>query len=279
MFLSVSGLRKLRKCPHLWELTYITKAKGRVVNTRNFMHGGIIHKIIKAWFDAGRPPAKAFFSPALVKTEHDTYIRTNHVKWLRTETRTSHYDEAVAKADKTAKALEDIPFESFGECQTEVRINANIDGNDYWRIGGIIDLWLVSEREVYDFKISKDKKWFDMAQVLFYCFLLSIHTNRMHAKGGIIAPLLKNPLDTSFIKVFTIEDFREFRQELKSEFNRIFKWLKERKEGKHFPTNKKDENCWDCPYKNAGCQAWSLGAQHYGIWAGKGAVGFFDRKD
>ena len=206
MFLSVSGLRKLHKCPHLWELTYITKAKGRVVNTRNFMHGGIIHKIIKAWFDAGRPPAQAFFSPALVKTEHDTYIRTNHVKWLRTETRTSHYDEAVAKANKTAKALEDIPFESFRECQTEVRIKACIDGNDYWRIGGIIDLWLVSEREVYDFKISKDKKWFDMAQVLFYCFLLSVHTNRMHAKGGIIAPLLKNPLDPSFIKVFTVEE-------------------------------------------------------------------------
>ena len=92
--------------------------------------------------------------------------------------------------------------------------------------------------------------------------------------------LNSKPTGDGLSKIFTIEDFREFRRELKSEFNRIFKWLKERKEGKHFPTDKKDENCWDCPYKNMGCRAWSLGAQHYGIWAGKqSTVGFFDRKD
>ena len=280
MFLSVSGRRVIKKCPHRWELAYITKAKGRRISARNFMQGAVIHDIIKDWFGADMPPVVVFFNADRVRTEHGKFLAKNYVKWIRGETTASHLEKTVEKAKRTALSFVDIPFRSFGALGVESYIKADLDHNHYWRLGGKIDLWLMTAREVYDFKITEDKKWFDMAQVLFYCLLLSLHTNRMHAKGGIIAPLLDKPVGGDLTTMFTVEDFRQLRRELKSEFNRIFQWLKKRKEGKHFPTNKKDKNCWDCPYKNVGCEAWSLGAQHYGIWAGKGAASsFFDRKD
>lgn len=279
MFLSVSGRRLLKKCPHKWELKYITKAKGRRENTRNFVDGSVVHEIIKDWFDEDMPPVVVFFNADRVREGHDKFLAENHVRWRRGETAASHLENTVEKAKQTALSFVDIPFRSFGTFRVESYIKVDLDNNHYWRLGGKIDLWLEVLREVYDFKITKYKQYFDLEQVEFYCFLLSLYTNKMHAKGGIIAPLLKRPTGGDLDRSFTIEDFRAFRKKLIGEFNSIFEWLAERKNGKHFPANKDDKNCWDCPFKNAGCAAWSLGAQHYGVWAGKGTGSFFDSKD
>lgn len=157
-----------------------------------------------------------------------------------------------------------IPYDRFGKMQIEARVKAQMDGSKYYTLYGYIDIW-GDTGVVYDYKISKDKKWFDMEQVLFYLFLASVYTNKPHFTGGILAPLLKDP----FISIeFTADDFKRMHRELKSEFNDIFQWLKTRKAGGTFPIKKSDENCRDCPFKNAGCHAWSWRATHRANWIG-----------
>lgn len=274
MVISVSARRLLAKCPHLYELRYIAKKKGKPENERNFMDGSIIHEIIAEWFTANCPTAREFFNPDKVRDKHKAFLTKHYVKWLASETESSHLEKTVDKARRTAVSLTVIPFERLGERKIEQPIKAMIDNNPYWELYGYVDLWFTEKRAIFDFKITESKQWFDWDQLLFYLLLASFNTNKPHYHGGIIAPLFDNPV---FDKTYTIEDFRRLRSELKGEFDRIFRWLKSRREGgEGFPANKSDENCKFCPYKNAGCKAWSMRALHHGVWADGG--GYFGKK-
>jgi len=264
MVLSVTGRRMLNKCPHSWELKYITKMKGTKTNCRNFMAGAVIHTIIDDWFKAKRPDPVVFFDSDRVGRTHRAYRQSNYVKFLQSETEASHYEDTLEKAKKTALVLKELPFDEWGELRVEKGFKTDLLGNKYHTLYGYIDLWLPDKRTVYDFKISKDSKWFDREQVLFYCLAVSNHTGKTHFHGGIIAPLIANPLVEY---EFMPEEYREFVRAIKSEFNDIYTWLASRKKGgEGFPAIKTDENCRFCEYKEAGCKAWTMRAMHAGLW-------------
>lgn len=225
-------LNSYKKCHKQAYLQHIKKViDPSKVNHRNFMVGLVVDWLFGKWISERRYEEDWMELKAC--TMFNWFAERRHIVYADEHDK----ERMIKRTIKVCRQLQFIAFdEGFPNEEIETQKKVLYKGNEEFpdfEFYGKIDLWYPVMCEVWDLKVTIQKKYLDENQILFYAWLLQ-KTHQTVKAGAFLVPELSSSIRPVDIDASRMIDFELELYELLREIQKEEEWL---------PTAK---DCWGC---------------------------------
>lgn len=192
MFLSYSAIKKYgfiedEGCPYAYFLSYVSKFKPKKDNCRNFYCGGVGHNCLERWVKEGK--LKPGYMQSIRETERLKYLAKNRIVYR-------NVDDNLLLQNRIKEYI-DLIEHSFFEAGLDARVLISehifkiwLDGWQTW-LYTRTDLIDKNTNDIFDMKVTKNIKYFDVRQGIFAALLAYIGKRMIIRRFGQFVPLRK----------------------------------------------------------------------------------------
>lgn len=238
MRFSWSLLRAYEQCPLQQKLIRIDKLGPEKVDERRFIRGSTGHKFLELW-------AKKGFCNEITPEEAGNIFKglasKKHIVWLGEKDKEELAIKVISDASMIMEAVRFHKLNLVNDLKVEKWISKPILSGEHV-LAGLMDMLAESGRWVIETKMSKDPKWFDKDQLIFYGFLLRVARGKYPARLSFFLPLIEK-VENRLVDVDFSED--EFLRML----NRVKRFILKWNTGK-FPAMGEADTCRWCDVKS-----------------------------
>lgn len=188
---SYSEKRDITICPHRYKILSVDKLP-QDLDVRRLLAANVTDSALTTWINSkftGKLSDLADFHFA-------EYVKSNrYIRWKSPMDQRDQQLHVVEVADKLDKIMRD-----YGMClpdavtQKHLKIVITLSDGRRLSLTGRSDLFYENELWCYDLKTTKDKRWLDVDQLVFYDFVTSLMLGRKLKKCGFLAPLINPPV-------------------------------------------------------------------------------------
>lgn len=253
MKISNWSLGQIETCSWMYKLRFIDHAEGKP-NDRNFCVGAVCDELVQDWFGTG---CERGWMLRHADAYYVRYIDTHRIVW-RDIAKATLAKEGVSN-DKSllrARVRKYIPkveatiiragLTNKRRLQLQRRFNVEFPGHAPHRLVGAADFFDHEDRTVYELKVTKNKLFLNVDQILFYVAAFTARDKEKVNKAVFLSPLmrpaiLRVPFDYYQVRGLLIRVLKAIRLVEKGDFTPC---------GKSQP-------CYTCEFRGPLCPAWA----------------------
>lgn len=255
--ISYSAIAAYKRCPkrHRFDMEPKDKLPTMAVteNYRNVAAPSVLHKLVSlhiaSGFEHGVMAADAVRAYTAYEKDHPVVYEKMSAATLKKMGVTNDRELQLRKLELAIAAMEEIA--------TDLRWHRHRVAHDKWftaplqgtpyTLKGQTDVWDLDVDEIFDIKVTQDRKWGDPLQLDFYAMLISLTRGYMPKNGRFIFPLV-SPRYRYVERRFSTENVDSALKEATDYVANI--------EAQRFPAKPIDSHyCYTCPYRRF-CPLW-----------------------
>lgn len=193
--LSYSQLRDLIECPHRYELQYVLKKKQRIDN-RRLLIANVADRALTSWIKSGFK--EDYIVPKALE-KFDEFVTNNFVPWKNATDR-----PILRETLENLIGILEHQMQFHGLCTSDAAGQVKLEYviNDVTLVGKP-DVYYNINGMILDLKVTKDARWLDWKQLVYYWIIATKQFKKPHGKIGFLSPLMS---DTVQIREITQED-------------------------------------------------------------------------